>query len=124
MRRHQDKQRLEHICRNSQLKSYALRTGAGPLATKADRLQSIDPEFFSYFIGQNDESTSGQALAGAYLPQFCTKSPMQCVFGQDGWRAKLMGCSRLTLIFLFVWDTNDESISGKASAGAFAAFLR
>ena len=48
---------------------------------------------------KNDETISRQASAAAYLPQLCSKSPMHCVLGQYGSRAKLIGCSRLTLNF-------------------------
>ena len=47
-----------------------------------------------------------------HLPQFSTKSPMQCVLGQDGWRSKRIGCSRLTLnLSHILWDKNDLKLS-------------
>ena len=101
MSRYQDKHQLEHLPQFSIKSPVQCVLGQDGWRSKRIGCSRLTLNFSHISLDKNDEATPGQASAGAYLPQLCSKSPMHCVLGHDGSRAKPIGCRQLTpILFL------------------------
>ena len=99
MRRHQDKHQLEHICRNFAAEVLCIAYWSRNASDQSSPVAVDSLRFSLYFMGQQRCGDIRTKYSWSISAAILHESPMQRVLGQDGWRPKRIGCSRLTRNF-------------------------